>query len=532
MNAQLRTASNTAPSTPLPLAPVQAAALTRMNRVLEVSPIVALMGSSGSGKTTLLQHLVARGGVRISMNEIVAQATKHDASAWEEAVREVILSALSQSDIVLMDDHNALSTVGNRSGAHGAYLNHIVMRHVYEQVTGQGKHLVLVGRPPQSWESAADIYGDMTATVQIEAFGAEDYLAIASNLLGADRVANIDFRLLYRYAGMLNGHQLRTTFALLADTPDLDADKVIDCLEEFVVSSNTRVQEVEALSFSQLPGAEHIIDALETNIVLPLENRVLAQKMGLKPKRGVLLYGPPGTGKTSIGRALAHRMKGKFFLIDGSFISEPPNAFFQKVQKVVEEAKENSPSVLFIDDADVLFKIEHIAGLARYLLSLLDGLESETASNVCVMMTAMDVKKIPDALLRSGRVELWLETMSPDEATRGRILQRWMGSDLPEYEKIDYAALASATEGFTPADLRRIAADAKSLYAADLVRNREAQAANDYLQRAVHNVVSVRARMAEALGDANLLVGEPRKAKYGSGVGGAAQMGTCPAPGW
>src|SRR5262249_40171763 len=162
----------------------------------------------------------------------------------------------------------------------------------------------------------------------------------------------------------------------------------------------------------------HIVEALETNIVLPFENRKLAMELGLKPKRGVLLYGPPGTGKTSIGRALAHRMKGKFFLIDGSFISEPPNMFFEKFQAVVREAEENSPSVLFIDDADVLFRIDHVAGLVRYLLSLLDGLESETARNVCVMMTAMDVKKIPDALLRSGRVELWLETRQPSEETR------------------------------------------------------------------------------------------------------------------
>jgi cell division protease FtsH len=70
-----------------------------------------------------------------------------------------------------------------------------------------------------------------------------------------------------------------------------------------------------------------------------------AKKLGLKPKRGVLLHGFPGTGKTSVARALARPMKGKFFMIDGTFITEPPNAFFSRVRSVFEAAKSNSPSV-------------------------------------------------------------------------------------------------------------------------------------------------------------------------------------------
>jgi transitional endoplasmic reticulum ATPase len=317
-------------------------------------------------------------------------------------------------------------------------------------------------------------------------------------------LARIDFGLVFRYAAHLQGYQLRLAFSLLADTPEVTAEDVIACLDEYVMSSNTRVSEVENVSFAQLPGHEPILEALEASIVLPMENRVLAQKLGLKPKRGVLLFGPPGTGKTSIGRALAYRMKGKFFLIDGSFISEPPGTFFGRFQRVVAEAKENSPSVLFIDDADVLFKVEHIAGLSRYLLSLLDGLESETANNVCVMMTAMNVASIPEALLRSGRVELWLETKVPDEPTRARILARWLGSELPDASQVDFAALASITEGFTPADLRRLVGDAKAIYASDVVRDQKLRTAADYLQRAVDEIVATRNRMADSLGDQRL----------------------------
>lgn len=267
---------------------------------------------------------------------------------------------------------------------------------------------------------------------------------------------------------------------------------------------------------------------------MPLEHRQLAQRLGLKPKRGVLLYGPPGTGKTSIGRALAHRMKGKFFLIDGSIVTEPPDPFFKKLETVIREAKESAPSVLFIDDADVLFDIVHISGLARYLLTLLDGLESESASHVCVMMTAMDVRKVPEALLRSGRVELWLETRAPLGADRGRVIKRWLGTDLPAYEAVDYATLSETTTGFTPADLRRITGDAKCLYAADQVKGRATTTAQAYLERAVANLVAVRGRMADVLGDDNLRIGDQKaKPKYGLGMGGMAEMSvSCKTNGW
>jgi len=189
--------------------------------------------------------------------------------------------------------------------------------------------------------------------------------------------------------------------------------------------------------------------------VLPLENDALANEFKLRSKRGVLLYGPPGTGKTTIGRAMAHRLKSKFFLIDGTFIVGT-NDFYNRINQVFEAAKDNAPAIIFFDDADAIFEDGEERGLYRYLLTMLDGLESESAGRVCVMMTAMNVASLPPALIRSGRMELWLEMKLPDAEARTLILGRHLGELPEELRKVDVAAVVSAAEGFTGADLKRL----------------------------------------------------------------------------
>jgi ATP-dependent 26S proteasome regulatory subunit len=129
---------------------------------------------------------------------------------------------------------------------------------------------------------------------------------------------------------------------------------------------------------------------------------------------------------------------------------------------------------------------------------MLDGLESESAGRICVMMTAMNVANLPPALTRSGRVELWLEMKSPDAEARGVILSQRIGELPEELRSVDMAGLTSATEGFTGADLKRLIEDGKAIYAYDKAKRLDLKSPTDYFLQAVKGVRENKQRFAEA----------------------------------
>jgi ATP-dependent 26S proteasome regulatory subunit len=109
---------------------------------------------------------------------------------------------------------------------------------------------------------------------------------------------------------------------------------------------------------------------------------------------------------------------------------------------------------VFIDDTDVIFESGKETGLYRYLLTKLDGLESESADRVCVMMTAMNPGSLPPSLLRSGRIELWLETRLPDAAARQVIVAECLSVLPAAFSAVDMTRIVNSSHGFTGADLK------------------------------------------------------------------------------
>lgn len=476
------------------LCPEQKKAFDNLSSGLKTASILRLWGGIGRGKTTILNKLRKQaGGVLLNMNDFVQASSRNHPLALEETVYQLALQTLKAHPIVMIDDVHLLDLFS--AGCHfyprGGYFNSIMMGLCTFALEANKKLIFSTTRDlAQAAEQRSYSFG-------IDRFKVEDYAALVSVWWGRKQAGGLDFEKIFRFAPKLNAHQLKAACRWLANAPAHTTNAFIEYLRSQRLASNVDLGEVQTVELRDLKGVDDVLRNLEINIVLPLENDELANSLKLRSKRGVLLYGPPGTGKTTIGRALAHRLRGKFFLIDGTFITGTSN-FYGQISQVFESAKENSPSVIFIDDADSIFEDGEERGFYRYLLTMIDGLESESAGRVCVMMTAMNVGHLPPALVRSGRVELWLEMRLPDEHARTEILARHITSFPEDVGPLDLPRLIAATDGFTGADLKRTAEDGKAIYAYDRVKGLPVKSMTDYFLQAVEAVKENKQRYAAA----------------------------------
>jgi AAA+ superfamily predicted ATPase len=465
------------------LTPTQRKAADWLKAECVTTPVLLLRCETGKGRTTILRSVHAStGGSLIGAKDFARALLVGNPSAIEEAVWGVVEARLDSHDLLFIDDFHLIRDVVTRCW----YPRHGVLDTMFTAILDRAdvdrKRIVFAtdedwALPPISTRARGRKVGD---------FLPSDYEAICSRYLPGT-FAGLDYARIHRFAPMLNLWQLRKVCVSLSGDAGLDTDKFVEYLGAHDLISNVSIEEVRPVELKDIKGVDDVIEALESKIALPFENPVLAAEFDLKPRRGVLLSGPPGTGKTTIGRALARRLKSKFFLIDGTAISGTEN-FYETVNHVFAAATRNAPSIIFIDDADVMFENGGDRGLYRFLLTKLDGLQSASAERICVMVTAMDPSSLPPALVRSGRLELWLETRLPDATARATIFRERL-SKLPEpIASVDCNALAASSQGLTGADLCSAVEDGKLLLANDKASGKPLRPVEEYFLAAIENV--------------------------------------------
>jgi ATP-dependent 26S proteasome regulatory subunit len=505
------------------LAPSQQRALDALLDVVPRSPLTVLHVEGGRGRSTIVEVLHASLGGALLRARDLMEALQHE-HPWsiEETFHRIVFRALERDDVLIIDDMDTIASM--LTGQCGPYprpmfvlVSFAALRAYAEQ---SGKRVVFAAGPHSFFGD-----GRAHAHVTLEDFTAEDYAAICAAHLGPAHGNRIDFGRVYRFAPRLTATQLRSACEALRGQEHLDTEIFLEHLRARQLASNVDLAEVQQVELHDLKGMDDVIRALEANVLLPLEQPELAAELGLKPKRGILLAGPPGTGKTTIGRALAHRIRSKFFLLDGTVIAGT-SAFYHQVTRIFDAAAENAPSIIFIDDSDVIFESGTEVGLYRYLLTKLDGLESKTPGQVCLVLTAMDVGGIPPALVRSGRIELWLETRLPDEDARAQIVDE-LRADLPgPLASLDPRALATASEGLSGADLRRVIEDGKLLFAYDRANRAPLRPVMEYFLDAVASVRQNKQRYAEA--EARARTARPQRPPYFDAAMSFGWMGVMP----
>ena len=218
------------------------------------------------------------------------------------------------------------------------------------------------------------------------------------------------------------------------------------------------------ITYEDIGGLQNEIQRVREMVELPMKHPQIFSKLGIEPPQGVLLHGPPGTGKTLLAKAVANETSASFFSIAGpEIISKYYGESEQQLREIFEDAKEESPSIIFIDELDSIApKREDVTGeverrVVAQLLTMMDGLE--TRGQVIVIGATNRVDSVDPALRRPGRFDREIEIGVPDETGRKEILQiHTRGMPLSDDVSLDH--LADETHGFVGADIESLTKEA------------------------------------------------------------------------
>ena len=262
-------------------------------------------------------------------------------------------------------------------------------------------------------------------------------------------------------------------------------------------------KDTNAITFADVAGCDEAKEEVQ-EIVDYLKAPSRYQSLGGRVPRGVLLAGSPGTGKTLLAKAIAGEAKVPFYSISGSdFVEMFVGVGASRVRDMFEQAKKNSPSIIFIDEIDAVGR-QRGAGLGggndereqtlNQLLVEMDGFESNQTVIVIAATNRPDV--LDPALQRPGRFDRHVTVDRPDIKGREEILKVHIKGK-PVSPTVDLRVLAQQTAGFTGADLSNLVNEAALLSA----REGKNMIEMPQMQEAIERVIAGPERRSKVLSD-------------------------------
>lgn len=215
-----------------------------------------------------------------------------------------------------------------------------------------------------------------------------------------------------------------------------------------------------AINFNHVGGMKRVKEEIDLKIIKPLQHQELYAAYGKKIGGGILLYGPPGCGKTHLARATAGEIDASFISVGISDVLEMWIGSSEKnLHEVFERARSQTPCVLFFDEVDALgasrSDMRQSAGrqLINQFLSELDGVKANNDGLLIIGATNAPWHMDP-AFRRPGRFDRIIFVEPPDQSGREAILQIMLAGK--PLGKLDLAAVAKKTDGFSGADLQAV----------------------------------------------------------------------------
>ena len=221
-------------------------------------------------------------------------------------------------------------------------------------------------------------------------------------------------------------------------------------------------------SFKDVAGLEGAKEEIQ-EIVDFLKTPEKYTALGGKIPKGALLVGPPGTGKTLLAKAVAGEAKVPFFSLSGSdFVEMFVGVGASRVRDLFKQAKEKSPSIIFIDEIDAIGRARGKSNMSgsnderentlNQLLTEMDGFGTNT--NVIVIAATNRADVLDKALMRAGRFDRQIYVDLPDVRERREIFEVHLRPIKKVADELDIEFLAKQTPGFSGADIANVCNEA------------------------------------------------------------------------
>ena len=414
---------------------------------------VLLYGAKGTGKTAMIEALTESGWPSIIH--------------WKPGTK---IRPTNEPCLIIVPSGYILQKVG------GVSSTSYELEAMFKQLKGSNTLVVAEARHPNDIDQALRTEGKFAIEIELPIPSVVQRKEILLALRGSDNIVPDELvqqmsERTHGYVGVDLSRLLRETLELASErSPPCDArdneptspivqvtdlERVLEKMhpsalqEIFLETPNVRWREI---------GGQHEIKRqLHNAVERPLKFADRMKKLGLKPKKGILLYGPPGCSKTLLVRALATEAGLNFLAVKGAeLISMYVGESERATREVFRKAKAASPCIIFFDEIDAIAFRGRSGSDLNVLTTLLNEMDGfEELRNVFVVAATNKPQVIDPALMRPGRFDNVVYIGPPDQDARREILQKQLQRlyDCRTGLDADMEDFVSTTEGFSGAEV-------------------------------------------------------------------------------
>lgn len=244
---------------------------------------------------------------------------------------------------------------------------------------------------------------------------------------------------------------------------DIDTIQIQKSDKEPTKKKATYSSVAKGKGFSAIAGMQDLKDQLQVDVIDALRNPEDYEKYGVTIPNGMLLYGPPGCGKTFFAKHFAEEVGFNFMLIKPSSLkSRYVNATQENIAKMFEEAEENAPTIIFIDEMNELVpnRDSEVHEMAKSAVNEMLAQMDRTGDKGIFIIGATNYPHMIDpAILRAGRLDKKFYLSPPDFEARKAMFEMYLKSRPIDFG-MDYEKLTKLTENYVAADIELIVNDA------------------------------------------------------------------------